>query len=126
MGHKMHKDRPNAAHGNKLRTYRQYKSQTMQESYFNIIKSKSERSMYNIKLGLSAHTLDIEKLIYTTKWNRIPTEQRICKDCTLNEIEDEAHFLIVCPRYNDARLRLKLNWQIGVIEYCIKYSTWYI
>jgi hypothetical protein len=98
-------DRPNSTHGNKLRTYRRYKLHPTREKYLEILNSKAERSIYT-KFRLSAHKLDIERLRYTTKGNRIPPEQRICRYCTLNEIEDETHFLMVCPLYDDTRLKL--------------------
>ena len=76
----------------------------MHDSYLNIIYIKSERSSYT-KFRLSIHKLTIEKLRYIYKGNRMPLDQRICKYSTLNEIEDETHFLMVCPLYNDARLK---------------------
>ena len=50
------------------------------------------------------YKLDIEKFRYTSKGNILPPEQIICKYCTRNEIEDETHFLIVCPLYYNANL----------------------
>ena len=29
--------------------------------------------------------------------------ERVCKKCILNELEDEFHFILVCPLYKDLR-----------------------
>ena len=47
------------------------------------------------------HRLNVE----TGGWqrpNKVPYEQRFCKCCT-TEIEDEYHFIIICPLYEDIR-----------------------
>ena len=45
----------------------------------------------------SAHSLCIE----TGRHNNIPRNMRICKYCNLNDIEDEFHFILSCPLYNE-------------------------
>ena len=47
---------------------------------------------------ISAHTLNIEQGRRTGH----TLEQRVCQ-CDNISIEDEFHFLLVCPRYNDLR-----------------------
>ena len=32
--------------------------------------------------------------------------ERLCKLCSENEVEDEIHFLLKCPNYNDERIAL--------------------
>ena len=41
------------------------------------------------KLGLSSFQLAIA----TGKWFKTKTQERICKFCDLNQVEDETHFL---------------------------------
>ena len=41
--------------------------------------------------------------IETGRWNRIDRNLRICKNCALNEVEDENHFLFDCPMYVNER-----------------------
>ena len=53
------------------------------------------------RLRLSAHSLMIEKGRHFTK--KIPVENRLCKLCNFNEIEDEFHFMIRCSYYNNPR-----------------------
>ena len=55
------------------------------------------------KLRLSSHTLAIE----TGRWHTpqsIPKENRVCKICNDgNSVEDEYHFVMICPVYEDLR-----------------------
>ena len=51
------------------------------------------------KLRLSSHSLAIE----TGRHSCIPRENRKCFVCDLNDIEDEYHFIIICPFYRDLR-----------------------
>ena len=51
------------------------------------------------KLRLSSHSLAIE----SGRHNGIPRENRKCAFCNLNDIDDEYHFIIVCPFYNELR-----------------------
>ena len=39
--------------------------------------------------------------IETGRYSNISAENRICKFCTLNIINDEFHFLMQCPFYNE-------------------------
>ena len=48
---------------------------------------------------VSAHRLYIE----TGRYKNIPRNERLCKNCSANEIEDEAHFLIKCDKLNNKR-----------------------
>ena len=47
----------------------------------------------------SSHSLFIE----TGRYENIPQEQRICQSCNMNKIENEFHFLLVCPKYRELR-----------------------
>ena len=52
-----------------------------------------------VKLRISAHQL----LIETGRHRNIPRDERICELCDKNELEDEFHFLLVCPAYKELR-----------------------
>ena len=41
--------------------------------------------------------------VETGTHNNKPLERRLCTYCSLNEIEDEYHFLIICPKYDNLR-----------------------
>ena len=51
------------------------------------------------RLRLSSHNLNIEQGRYRNE-NR---NNRICTLCNSNDIEDEFHFVLKCPFYNDIR-----------------------
>ena len=51
------------------------------------------------RLRLSSHQL----LIETGRHRNIKREDRKCTLCNLNDIEDEFHFMLVCPFYQDLR-----------------------
>ena len=64
-------------------------------------------------------------LIETGRQKNIPRDQRICPMCKLqfgqnSDIEDEYHFLLICPTYRDLRKKFIKNYYIiGVILLCI-------
>ena len=53
------------------------------------------------RLRLSSHQLKIETGRYAQ--NRIERNLRYCTICNSNEIEDEFHFVIMCPSYRELR-----------------------
>ena len=67
------------------------------EKYLSI--NNFENRMAVAKLRTSSHKLKIE----TGRWNKTPREERICKQCILNKIEDEKHFLFECQMYINER-----------------------
>ena len=51
-------------------------------------------------------------------------QERICMYCNLNDIEDEYHFLLVCPLYKEDRKLYKnisgiIQVYINVSHYCL-------
>ena len=70
----------------------------MREQYLDSI---TERK-YKIALcrfRLSSHKLEIER----GRYFNIPREERKCKLCHTNFVENEYHFLLVCPLYRELR-----------------------
>ena len=51
------------------------------------------------RMRLCSHNLNIER----GRYSNIERHNRICTFCNLNEIEDEYHFILKCPLYNDIR-----------------------
>ena len=78
----------------RLHYYSIYKHSFFLENYLNSIKIKKYRVALT-KFRLSSHDLEIERGRYTN----ISTEERICRQCTMNVIETEYHFLLVCPKF---------------------------
>ena len=73
--------------GNKLSTYRTFKTNIKQEKYTQILDQKQRQIL--CKFRISSHDLEIEK----GKFNQIEPEKRNCK-LNIGEVEDEMHFLL--------------------------------
>ena len=80
----------NAANGNKLRTYRQYKNVLKTEHYVTCNLSRGHRRTF-AKFRSCNLPLVIE---------------RLCKFCDTKAIEDETHFLVDCEFYSDLRYQI--------------------
>ena len=89
--------------GNKLRTYRLYKSTFKTETYVKLNMRRDQRRILS-KFRSCNLPLAIETGRYTKP--KTPLQDRICKFCSMNSIEDETHFLIDCDFYNDLRYDL--------------------
>lgn len=89
----------------KLNFYRRYKKECRTEQYLDSI----YESKYRISLSryrLSSHNLSIE----TGRYNGVPKEERLCNFCNMRKIEDEFHFLLVCPLYTELRRKYFKNY----------------
>jgi hypothetical protein len=80
--------------------YKTIKENFEMEPYLNFLSSKILRTSLT-KLRISAHNLRIQTGRYGRE--RIDRDQRICQLCNLNEIEDEYHFMFICPLYSELR-----------------------
>ena len=85
----------------KLCTYLKVKENFGPENYLTLIKNTEQRKAF-CRFRISAHKLQIEIQRYTkTKSkDKILRSKRVCKNCSSQEIEDELHFLCVCPKFN--------------------------
>ena len=83
---------------NRLRLYSKYKADNEQETYLNVIKNKSYMQALS-RFRLSSHQLEIE----TGRYVGLDRDERLCRKCNTRMIEDEYHFLLICPHYNDIR-----------------------
>jgi len=97
----MNDKKSKSEHGRKLRTYREFKHWFGRETYLDIIRNTKWRISLT-RFRVSAHRLMIERGRHT----QTALEHRICPKCTLKAIEDERHFLCVCPFYNTERDKL--------------------
>ena len=78
--------------------YYNFKSEVIFEKYLACVTSnKFKRSL--CKFRICAHKLSIEE----GRWAHVPDNERICKCCNLSSVEDEFHFLLVCPAYHHLR-----------------------
>jgi hypothetical protein len=88
-------------HGRKLRTYRKFKCHFGKEPYLDVVANSKWRVALT-KFRVSAHRLMIELGRHT----RTALELRVCPKCSLGKVEDEWHFLSVCPLYREEREKL--------------------
>ena len=79
-------------------TYCIFKHTFNLEPYLDIITNKRLRSALR-RYRLSSHKLKIER----GRYHNIDRKNRICKYCNLKAIENEYHFLLVCPLYRNIR-----------------------
>ncbi len=81
----------------KLRTYRKFKTM-YGDDYVMKYMSRRQRAMFSqFRAGILP--LHIE----TGRWRGTPLEERLCNVCNQNVIEDEMHFLCICPMYANRR-----------------------
>ena len=57
-----------------------------------------ERSVL-CKYRICAHSLNVEK----GRYKNLPRNERKCSFCNMGEMEDEFHFVLVCPAFLDIR-----------------------
>ena len=89
--------------GNKLRTYRLYKTHLTPEPYVKLNMDRSHRRVL-AKFRSGSLPLHIETGRYSKP--KVPLNERTCKFCSQNAIEDEIHFLMDCEFYSDIRRSL--------------------
>ena len=102
----------------KLRTYKLFKLTSGMEPY--LISNPRLSYIHAIaRFRISSHTLEIE----TGRHRRpkVPIEERTCKICRSNSVEDEQHFLIECLVADMVQLRNQLT--ATAITYISNYNT---
>ena len=82
-------DSANVTNGNKLRTYRTFKTSYCLENY--LLSSNNSRKEISTfaKIRISCHKLHIEE----GRYRKIPLQEKICQLCNV-EVEDEKHFVL--------------------------------
>ena len=86
---------------NKLRTYSQIKHVYATTHYVKTVKEKQCRSAL-AKFRCGVAPLELER----GRYKGIKVEDRLCKMCDINEVEDECHTLIRCDLFSDIRSEL--------------------
>lgn len=82
----------------KLCTYNQIKSIFESEKYLKAVTNIQHRYALS-RFRCSAHHLNIEE----GRYKNLRREQRICQKCNTKTLENEYHFLLVCPFYRELR-----------------------
>ena len=81
----------------KLRTYNRFKKAHKVENYIQLNLNRADRSIF-AQLRLGILPINIE----AGRFRRLKVEESICPIC-LNGVEDECHFLFICPLYENIR-----------------------
>jgi hypothetical protein len=85
---------------NRLSLYCIYKHILEMDKYL-IYNIETKYQLILTKFRLYANNLSIE----TGRYINIEREMRICTQCNMKVVEDQYHFLLVCPKYRDLRQR---------------------
>ena len=56
-----------------------------------------------------------ELRVETGRWNGLKREERICKQCTMGEVENEEHFLLRCEGYAEERKTI-IGYMVELVE----------
>ena len=80
---------------NKLRFYSTLKNSFKREPYIDKVMSRNQRAWIT-RIRSSSSNLGIE----LGRYKNIPLSSRKCSFCSLDEIDDEQHFLMKCPIFN--------------------------
>src|ERR1700722_19076850 len=75
----------------KLRLYKKLKSRLVLEDYVVELDREKRRQLTMLRGG--TNKLRIE----TGRWRGESQEERVCKVCLCEDVEDERHFLLACP-----------------------------
>ena len=85
----------------KLRIFRTFKQDYCMEGYLLLLPNVKHMSTI-ARFRMSSHTLAIETGRHAKP--KIAKEERKCRYCNLDDVEDEKHFLLKCPLYNKEHL----------------------
>ena len=103
--------------GNKLRYYCRFKHKIHNQAKHLVTIQNPTMRRYLTNFRISSHNLSIERGRYTVP--PTPLHERKCILCNCNQIEDEPHFLISCPRYTD--IRQHMLTQARMLNSCFNY-----
>ena len=82
-----------------LTVYRGIKTSFAKEEYLDALPLNVRG--YICKFRISAHSLNVQTGRFAKK--RIPRNEQLCKLCNMEEVEDEYHFVLICPKYMPLR-----------------------
>ena len=98
--------RNNTSEGSREKfTHKEVKFDYQLEDYLKTIRNPAHRISMT-KLHLGVHSLRIQTGKYENKGAPIPVDGRTCLVCNRGYIEDEQHFLMYCPGYDNIRNEL--------------------
>ena len=99
-------------------THKEVKHNYQLEDYLRTIRNPAHRiSMAKLRLGV--HSLRIQTGKYENRGAPIPVEGRMCLVCNRGYMEDERHFLMYCPGYDNI-LRNELHCLLSTHDVVFK------
>ena len=101
--------------GNKLRTYRIFKTEFNLEKYLEVLSDFTLRRALS-KFRLSDHNLGIE--LGRRCKPKLPVQERTCQRCNSNEIDDEFHLLFSCKSHISERMLLCQRSDVDISVFC--------
>ena len=109
----------------KLRTYVTYKTEFGLQSYISSNMNRHRRSLM-AQFRLSILPITVE----TGRFRNIPLQDRKYTICDLNEVENEKHFLCICPVYNDIKSTLytkanTINSEFSTLNMSERFISWW-
>ena len=87
--------------GGRLNIYRHIKNTLATERYILNTKSVGER---RVMAGLRMGCLPLA--VETGRYSGTPYQERVCRLCDRGDVEDQSHFLCICPVFKDLRFQL--------------------
>ena len=81
----------------KLRTYQTLKSDFCTETYVKVLPPSTRSVIAQMRCGVFPLSLE------TGRWRGVALENRLCRACSMDEVETELHFLVSCPLYHELR-----------------------
>jgi hypothetical protein len=108
----------------KLRTYGILKSKLCFETYLLTSNHIGRKLMFTLRCG--TNKLEIE----TGRWANLEEEKRLCRQCDLKLVENEQHFMVICPLYHDERKQLynkiyqvsNSKWDISLLDHQTQFT----
>ena len=92
---------------NKLRTYKCFKRAWGIEPYLLCVDSRDRRVLLSkFRIGTCPLRIETGRYEIMNGTKRVPALQRFCLCCNTQRVEDEFHFLIICPIYTELRCSL--------------------
>ena len=105
---------PHIRDSNSLILYKSIKSSLCFKEYLNILPISLRSHL--CRLRTSAHSLRIQTGRFSN--NRTPRNERLCLLCNMNKVEDEFHFMFICPKYSILRRKY-------IDNYCFRSPSMY-
>ena len=105
---------------NKCCLYKYFKTEFIRERYINQLPDTYVLTLFQFRCG--NHKLQIEM----GRRMGVCRENRICKECNLNMIGDEFHFVLECPKYSTIREQYvpkRYIFRPSVFKFCQLYTA---